>query len=155
MLIDGSNDGMPDTPPADDMSENSSPLPPAGAPTPADRKLVVALVADLIYASKISGTARAAGVPAECRRSWESTAACLGNAAALIVDLQLGDDALAAIREARAQQPALHILAFGAHVEKELLAAASAAGATAAMPRSKFSARLADILVHLSQQMPI
>jgi hypothetical protein len=114
--------------------------------------------ADLIWASKIKATADALGLPARPVRTLEMLEARLADTpdiAALIVDLDKGDDALALIarlRDARAQgrERAIRILAWGPHVAKDLLQSARDHGANEVLTRGGFDANMEDILVRLS-----
>lgn len=108
---------------------------------------VCCVVSDLIFATKIRGTAAALGVEVAIVRDRAAMLAHLDDAAILILDLNLdGDDAVELIRLARARQPAPTIVAYCAHVDKGLAAAAEEAGADTVMPRSKFVAALPEIL---------
>jgi hypothetical protein len=114
--------------------------------------------ADLLWASKIKATADALGLPARPVRTLEMLEARLADTpdiAALIVDLDKGDDALALIarlRDARAQgrERAIRILAWGPHVAKDLLQSARDHGANEVLTRGGFDANMDDILVRLS-----
>ncbi len=114
--------------------------------------------ADLLWASKIKATADALGLPARPVRTLEMLEARLADTpdiAALIVDLDKGDDALALIarlRDARAQgrERAIRILAWGPHVAKDLLQSARDHGANEVLTRGGFDANMEDILVRLS-----
>lgn len=114
---------------------------------------IVAVVSDLIFESKVSGTAAAVGVRVRVVRSTAAALAAIsaGDAAALIVDLTVAaGDPLALIRDASGAAPGLPILAFFPHVQAELGRAARAAGARTVV-RSKFTENLADILRELAR----
>jgi hypothetical protein len=68
-----------------------------------------------------------------------------------LIDLDLGDPAIELIQTAKTHDPALPVLAFGAHVATALLHAARQAGADFVMPRSMFTSNLPDILTRMSQ----
>lgn len=115
---------------------------------------ILALVSDLIFDSKISATAKLAGISVRTFRSVANLRAALHDFAtpprALILDLQVEtQDTLALIRAAKAEIPAGRVFAFLPHVEKELAQQARAAGADEVMPRSRFAAELAEILQRL------
>ena len=104
--------------------------------------LVLALVDDLIFASRISADAARAG--AEVQRV--GSAAALKEAARherpalIVVDLDgMAFDGVAALTELRDEPQLANVpkLAYGSHVDPERLDAATHAGATA-MPRSRF-----------------
>jgi len=61
-----------------------------------------------------------------------------GAAPTLLVDLELGDSAIAMIESARSRTPAPRTIAFGSHVARDVLARAREAGADEVMPRSRF-----------------
>ncbi len=95
---------------------------------------IVALAGDLVSKSKIrEGLAGRAH-----QLTFISTVSQIREAELLVVDLDAAGEPLKFIAGARALAPALQIIAFGPHVNKELLDGALAAGATEAMPRSKF-----------------
>jgi CheY-like chemotaxis protein len=102
---------------------------------------------DLIFASRITGTARAVGLDILVARSQEQ----LGNLVAtqtpqcLLVDLQnpglVIDDLIGAL-----PQPRPFIVGYGSHVDAASLRAARDAGCDLVLPRSKFVEELAKSL---------
>lgn len=111
----------------------------------------LALVADLLFASRIRGAAAAAGVEVAV---VQSAAAFLERARALhprliLIDLDArAGDAPALIRELK-EDPVLRsvpVVAFGAHVEGIALLAARAAGAERVVARSAFVRDLPALL---------
>ena len=88
---------------------------------------LVALVGDLMDRSRVSGV-----VP-EVEFATEP-AACAG-ADVVVVDLARYADAVAAVRAAA---PDARIVAFGSHVDSDLLERARRDGADAVLPRSRF-----------------
>ena len=109
----------------------------------------VAVVTDLIFSTKIVGTARALGIDAQA----VTTAGALekqlaeGEVRLVMVDMSLPVDvAVQSLRKGADHPTTPTMLAFFSHVQNELVATAEAAGATVTMPRSKFSAELPDIL---------
>ncbi len=110
---------------------------------------VVAVVTDLIFASKIASTAASLGVRARVARSIEELSSELdsGSVAMVVVDLEAdGVDAAEAIRRCREAPGPPRTVAFGPHVRTDLLESARLAGADEVMPRSAFAARCAAIL---------
>lgn len=114
---------------------------------------VAAIVADLFFATKIAATAEAAGVGLEtldvaaARNRW--VAAGAGDLPSLVlVDLALGEAALAFVRELRTRPDAarLPIAGFYSHVDTATRDAALAAGVDPVLPRSAFVARLPALL---------
>jgi hypothetical protein len=108
------------------------------------------LCRDLIFTSKITGTARALG----CRllvagnRSLAMSMIEQWRPCVVIADLAAGDlvapEALIAYQKAAGSATAF--LAFGSHVETASLDAARAAGCHEVLPRSKFSAELPTLI---------
>lgn len=95
---------------------------------------VVALVPDLMDRSRLAGVADIVFV---------SRAADLDGAVAEIAVVDLSrPGAIAAIGRVRAER----IVAFGSHVDREVLDAARAAGCDEVLPRSAFFARAAELL---------
>ncbi|MBL8877945.1 MAG: hypothetical protein JNG88_02405 [Phycisphaerales bacterium] len=112
---------------------------------------VVAYVSDLIFATKITATARFVGVRAVALTSCDAALRAAGEAVALVVDMhtpgETADELIRSVRQMDASRP---IVAFYSHVCTELAERASAAGASEAMPRSKFSRELGAILQRLA-----
>ena len=110
---------------------------------------------DLMFTSKVTATARAQGLTVVAVRS---AAQVVAHAQALppacvIVDLHNPDldlpALLAALRAACPTMP--RVIAYGSHVNKELLKAAQAAGCDMVLPRSRFVATLeADLAAWLA-----
>ncbi len=119
-------------------------------PTPRHGPAFV-LVDDMIFSSKITGTARQVALETRTHRDAATLADALADADArlLIVDLAFrGGDSVEAIAAVRAdgRLAGLPIIAFGSHVETDRLAAAGDAGADEVMPRSAFSQHLPRLL---------
>jgi hypothetical protein len=101
----------------------------------------VLLSRDLIFTSKITGTARGLGHQVLTAGNRELAVSMLEqwHPRAVFVDLTAGDlvdpPALAAYRQVA---PDAVFIAFGPHVDREALAAAGAAGCDHVMPRSRF-----------------
>jgi CheY-like chemotaxis protein len=114
-------------------------------------RTVIAVVDDLFFASKIRGTAEQLGVTVKFAR----TAAALTEAARrdqpslIICDLhseKVDPNELANQLKANDQLKSIPLLGFFSHVQTELQRQAELAGFDRVMPRSAFSARLAQIL---------
>jgi len=110
----------------------------------------VALVTDLIFSTKVRGTAKDLGVG--CRIVGSLAAleeALLAEAAStVIVDLNAdGVGGAEAIRVAKRACPMARVLAYLSHVQAGLAAEARGAGADEVMPRSVFVERLPELLV--------
>jgi CheY-like chemotaxis protein len=124
------------------LSEN--PPPPNALPTPP----VYVLCTDLIFSTKVTGTAKLLERPAFVVRSTDKLRDRLtaeAPPALLIVDLNAGGpDPLGAIRLAKAH--AIPVVAYLSHVQAELAAAAREAGADHVMARSAFVLQLPRFL---------
>lgn len=111
--------------------------------------LVLTLMTDLFFETRVRGTARAAGVNVRSVRSVDKACALAETIEPklLLVDLAaVEDDPDAAIASLRAAFPQTRLVAFGSHVDTAALTAAQRAGAHEVMPRSAFSAELANLL---------
>lgn len=119
--------------------------------------MVLYFAADLLWASKIKGVADGIGVPCRPVRNADMLAARLADSPvkALVVDLDSPEIAfalLAQIKEWQAADPTrkLRLLAWGPHVEKDLLQQARNAGATEVLTRGAFDHAMADTLLRLN-----
>lgn len=118
--------------------------------------MVLYFAADLLWASKIKATADAVGVAARPVRTIEMLDARLADSEprAILVDLDKPDVALALIARLRApgadaKNLAVRIVAWGPHVEKELLQRARDAGADEVLTRGAMDHNLGEILLAL------
>jgi DNA-binding NarL/FixJ family response regulator len=112
---------------------------------------VIAVVPDLYFATRIAATAKAAGVPLELVPP-AGVEARLGRGGASLVLLDLhAPQAVALIATCKRAAPGTPLVGFYSHVEPALAQEALAAGADAALPRSRFVAKLAALL---SQGLP-
>jgi CheY-like chemotaxis protein len=97
---------------------------------------------DLVFVSRISATARAAGLAVRQARTSEELIALAVKEPpkGVILDLQNpGLDLSSFLAELRATCPVMpRITAYGSHVEAELLRSAREAGCDLVLPRSKF-----------------
>ena len=110
---------------------------------------IVALVTDLIFASRIESAARGASVSVESVRTLEALTDAVESRcpATVLIDLSAaGGHATDAIQLVHGQRPRPLIVAFGSHVDGEAMHAARQAGADRVMARSQFVAELARIL---------
>ncbi len=114
--------------------------------------MIVAVVSDLIFESKISATAGVVGAAVRVVRSLAAAEALEPGAAALIIDMNLpAGDPLAYVRGLRERRPRLPVVAFVSHVQTELIRATRAAGVTNVLAKSAFTTQLADLLRELSR----
>lgn len=125
---------------------DSSPVPASEGAVPAG----LLLSRDMIFTSKITGTARALGrqVLVAGNAALASALIARWTPAIVFVDLAAGDlvspSALADFQ--REAGPGVPFLAFGSHVDTAALDAAKAAGCDPVLPRSKFSAELPALI---------
>ena len=105
---------------------------------------------DLIFTSKVTGTARALGhrVLVAGNVALASTMIEQWRPQVVFVDLAAGELALAPALLAfrKIAGPDTAFVAFGSHVDTDALAAAKDAGCDPVLPRSRFSADLPDLI---------
>jgi DNA-binding NarL/FixJ family response regulator len=122
---------------------------------------VIAVVTDLIFSTKITGTAKALGGQVLVSRNIGALKLHLDTAALaaegeaapgtgenlVIIDLNSsGVDAIEAVRVAKGHPSAPRVVAFLSHVQAELALAARQAGADQVMARSTFVERLPELV---------
>lgn len=113
------------------------------------RRVVVAVVGDLFFAARIRETARAAGVSLiQCPVGHALEVFSVERPDLVIVDLHGLDDPLGMVRGLKGDSATggLRIAGFYSHVDQETRRAAEAAGMDLVLPRSAFTARLAELL---------
>jgi CheY-like chemotaxis protein len=114
------------------MSEPAPPVPPIG----------IVLSDDLIFTSRITGTARALGWTIQSARSAEALQALARQQTPRCVLLDLSNpglvvaDLLGRLRDSCSPSP--FVVAYGSHVDTATLRAAREAGCDVVWPRSKF-----------------
>ena len=109
----------------------------------------IAVTSDLIFSTKISGTAAALGLEARTVSTPDALQAALsrGEAGLVMVDMSLpGDLGIRSVERAAAHPSRPTVLAFFSHVHGALGEAARRAGADPVMPRSRFSTELPALL---------
>jgi CheY-like chemotaxis protein len=110
---------------------------------------VVAVVPDLFFATRISATAAQVGTSLELSPVAAAFETIRRAPPALVIlDLHAPGDPVALVRALRADPAtrSLRLIGFYSHVERDLRAAAIAAGIDEAIPRSAFTVRLPAIL---------
>ncbi|HUQ72154.1 MAG TPA: hypothetical protein VM165_21690 [Planctomycetaceae bacterium] len=121
------------------------------SPQPSSRDMIVLITRDVFFASKITGTAAMLGLKtitvSGCEQIAESAAD--NDITGLILDLGSGVSPEQAIQSFPAALQD-RTIAFGAHVDRQALAAAEQAGFRTVLPRSRFSAELPQLLRELS-----
>jgi two-component system cell cycle response regulator DivK len=116
-------------------------------------KIVIAVVDDLFFASKIRGTAEALGVTAIFARNVSVTleAARRDRPSLIICDLhsqKVDPIELAKQLKADKELRSIPLLGFFSHVQTELQQQGEAAGFDRVLPRSAFSKHLSEILMN-------
>ncbi|MEK7710979.1 MAG: hypothetical protein AAB341_03700 [Planctomycetota bacterium] len=112
-------------------------------------KVLLAVLNDLIFETKIRSTAQALGVNASIVRSVGELPGALNRIrpALVIIDLNsLGASALEAVGIVRSHAAGSHVIAYVSHVDADLASRAEDAGADQVMPRSRFSTGLPPLI---------
>lgn len=108
---------------------------------------IIALVEDLIFGSKIAGTAAALNIPVRVLRTPAAIGAAAEGAATLLLDMNVEPTTtLDLIRRVKSARPDVTIVAFASHVQTDLIRRTREAGADRVLSRSKFSEELPEIL---------
>ena len=115
-----------------------------GETPPDPAGVVLVLVRDLMFSSRIAATARAADVPVTLLRDPAQLAAAAPDATRLIVDLNQ-PGAIEAAAAWMAPQ-SRDVVGFVSHVDAETIARARAAGIERVLPRSRFVEVLPELL---------
>lgn len=107
---------------------------------------VLVVCGDLIFTTKITGTAQALGLIAKVVPNGDSVVGD-SDVSKLIVDLNANGTSRTDLERMRKQFPSpATLIAFGSHVDVERLRDARQAAFDRVMPRSEFSARLVELL---------
>lgn len=109
----------------------------------------IALVSDLMFSSKITATANSVGASVAVVRTLDQLDNELASnpATMVMIDLETTEaDPIEAIAHCVNAQPKPRVIAFGPHVNVDLLTKASQAGADDVMPRGAFTANLQQLL---------
>jgi CheY-like chemotaxis protein len=105
---------------------------------------------DLIFTSKITGTARELGFKVMVAGNVALASAMIAQwrPRAVFVDLAAGDlvSPPALLAYQKEAGPSVPFVAFGSHVDTVALEAAKSAGCDPVLPRSKFSAELPELI---------
>ncbi|XAL99985.1 hypothetical protein OT109_01095 [Phycisphaeraceae bacterium D3-23] len=121
--------------------------------------MIVYCCADLIFATKIQSTCDALGLTARPARNEAMLQKRLdrvedgkpnGAVAAVLIDLDRGDEALPLIAQCKQHAVPPTVVAWGPHVLVDLLKQAKKAGADEVMTRGSFTANLPALLQQLS-----
>ena len=109
----------------------------------------VLLTSDLIFSTKVTGTARALGLEIAVAADVEKAAElCRGEPPGCVfIDLDIpGLEITSVVSRLRSAAGTAPTVAYGSHVDKARLDQARSAGCDEVLPRSKFSAELPDLL---------
>ncbi len=115
-------------------------------------KIGLLICGDLFFTSKVTGTAQALGLRVDEASNLASATSRLqaGDIGCVLLDLATSRVSVGDLISTMPDAARVPIIAFGSHVDTDVLEAARSAGAEV-MPRSQFSATLPDILrQHLS-----
>jgi CheY-like chemotaxis protein len=111
---------------------------------------IAVLVDDMFFAAKINGAAEAAGRKVERIKTIEHLENALANPPSLvIIDLnsdRLDPFATISFFKSRPELNSIPVVSFVSHVQTDLIRQAQSAGCDYVLPRSAFTARLADIV---------
>jgi DNA-binding NarL/FixJ family response regulator len=111
--------------------------------------MCIAVVTDLIFQSRITGTAAQAHVACRVVRDVQALESALVEQSAKLVLIDLSVESVGVkelVDSVRQHAPAARIVAFGSHVDREVLDAAAQAGADDVLPRSAFVRLLPALL---------
>jgi DNA-binding NarL/FixJ family response regulator len=109
---------------------------------------VLFLTTDLMFSSRVLGAAKTLGL--ECRllaSAQQLDALAVDHYPLALIDLGLTPlDLHAAVASIRSRAPSAKIVAFGPHVDQQLLAEASDAGCNLVLARSQFHKQYVELL---------
>lgn len=109
--------------------------------------MVVVVVTDFLFATRISATAEIDQLELKITRSADETHAELDSAQQIIIDANnCGGDPATLIRDIKSKKADLPVTVYLSHIQRELSAAVTEAGADLVLPRSTFAERLRDVL---------
>ncbi len=109
----------------------------------------VAIISDMIFATRITGTAEKVGADCIIIRDQSGLQETLKSGKPRIVIVDMNCDGISpeeAIRTVKSHCPNSRVVAFFSHVQTELMEQAKAAGADDVWPRSVFVQRLPQLL---------
>jgi PleD family two-component response regulator len=113
--------------------------------------MILAVLDDLMFTSKIKTAAAQLGVPVSFARSADAARTAMTSTPPSLVILDLNNarvDPLGLVASMKADPAlaAIPTVGFVSHVQTDLIAAARTAGVTEVMARSAFSAQIGEIL---------
>ena len=120
--------------------------------------MILALVEDLIFLSKIEETAKVLGIPVQAAGVADVVARVRGNPVrGLLIDLNhRSGRAVELIEQLKSEggTAAIPLVGFLSHVQTDLAASARAAGCDMVLARSAFVKQLPELLANLEGQQP-
>jgi PleD family two-component response regulator len=113
--------------------------------------MILAVLDDLMFSSKIKTTANQLGVPVAFARSAESALTEMRKSAPSLVIFDLNNPrtnplGIVAAMKQDAALAAIPTVGYASHVQVDVINAARQAGVDEVLPRSAFTTQLADIL---------
>ena len=111
--------------------------------------ICIAIVSDMIFASRITSTAKMVGTRCRIINNAGDLHSALESQEIGMVLVDMSCDAISpeeAIRAVKSDCPGARVIAFFSHVQTELMERAKAAGADDVWPRSAFVQRLPGLL---------
>jgi CheY-like chemotaxis protein len=121
----------------------------SGGDSASGPRRIVVVVPDLFFATRIATTARTLGLEVVGCTAAEALEACrLDPPRLVILDLHGAGDPVGLARALKADPATrrVRIVGFYSHVDQETRRAAEAAGVDDVLPRSAFTARLAELI---------
>jgi DNA-binding NarL/FixJ family response regulator len=115
---------------------------------------VLLVVSDLFFREKVVAAARELGVPLTVARSEGKVVEALASSQfqVALIDLHLKEDGATSIGALlKERSPATKLVGFFSHVDEAAATSALAAGFDEVMPRSRFFARLPDMLSEVNR----
>ncbi|HEY7914092.1 MAG TPA: hypothetical protein VIG62_19430 [Blastocatellia bacterium] len=114
------------------------------------KEKIAVLVDDMFFAAKINGAAEAAGRKVERIKTREHLENALANPPSLVI-IDLNSDRLDPLEaisffKSHPDLNSIPVVSFVSHVQTDLIRQAQSAGCDYVLPRSAFTARLADIV---------
>ena len=120
-------------------------------PRAQNKKMILAVLDDLMFSSKVKTTASQLGVPVTFARSRDAALAEMRKAAPSLVILDLNNprtDPMGIVAEMKADAALADVptVGYASHVQTDVIEAARRAGVGEVLARSAFTMRLAEIL---------
>jgi DNA-binding NarL/FixJ family response regulator len=108
--------------------------------------MILAIVKNLLFSQKISHACEVAGLDFRKATDLEKIRDLAPGSMLVILDLNIGDEALQFFEILKASAPNTKVIGFVSHVDVASITAAEEAGLENIIPRSKFFSRLPELL---------